>query len=218
MEHLVARKNRSFSLSAWLRREREETAVLLRCIPATAVTLFVVSVVCMNLTCSPTRRWLQTQWLALDGRHTRLLAVLFVHGRHHQALRPPRLQPRGGAGGGGEPAHLPDLLHRQHHPLKRRGLHGPSTASSAARGSSFWAARWPSSPRRRSTTSSTGRLARPSAKTRTAGPPSPRAPISPRSSASSRTTSSFPSSSLCSSRPSSGTASTGRFCSAPCAR
>ena len=54
MEHLVARKNRPFSLSAWLRREREETAVLLRCIPATAVTLFVVSVICMNLLANKT--------------------------------------------------------------------------------------------------------------------------------------------------------------------
>lgn len=65
MEHLVARKNRPFSLSAWLRREREETAVLLRCIPATAVTLFVVSVICMNLLANKTL--VQTEWLALDG-------------------------------------------------------------------------------------------------------------------------------------------------------
>ena len=65
MEHLVARKNRPFSLSAWLRREREETAALLRCIPATAVTLFVVSVICMNLLANKTL--VQTQWLALDG-------------------------------------------------------------------------------------------------------------------------------------------------------
>ena len=65
MEHLVARKNRPFSLSAWLRREREETAALLRCIPATAVTLFVVSVICMNLLANKTL--VQTEWLALDG-------------------------------------------------------------------------------------------------------------------------------------------------------
>lgn len=49
----------------WLRREREETSVLLRCIPATVVSLFVVSVVCMNLLANKTL--LQLEWIALDG-------------------------------------------------------------------------------------------------------------------------------------------------------
>lgn len=49
----------------WLKREREETAVLLRCIPATVVSLFVVSVICMNLLANKTL--VQTKWLALDG-------------------------------------------------------------------------------------------------------------------------------------------------------
>ena len=38
----------------WIMREREETAVLLRCIPAAVVTLFVVSVICMNLLANKT--------------------------------------------------------------------------------------------------------------------------------------------------------------------
>lgn len=50
---------------AWLKREAEETAVLLRCIPATVVSLFVVSVICMNLLANKTL--VQTDWLALDG-------------------------------------------------------------------------------------------------------------------------------------------------------
>lgn len=55
-------KNR---LTAYLRREREETAILLRCIPATVVTLFVVSVISMNLLANKTL--VQTEWIALDG-------------------------------------------------------------------------------------------------------------------------------------------------------
>ena len=48
-----------------LKREIEETAVLLRCIPATVVTLFVVSVICMNLLANKTL--LQLEYIALDG-------------------------------------------------------------------------------------------------------------------------------------------------------
>lgn len=48
-----------------LRREKAETALLLKCIPATVVTLFVVSVVCMNLLANKTL--LQLDWIALDG-------------------------------------------------------------------------------------------------------------------------------------------------------
>ncbi|MBE6949194.1 MAG: VUT family protein [Ruminococcaceae bacterium] len=55
----------SSKLAAWIKREREETAILLRCIPATVVSLFVVSVICMNLLANKTL--LQTEWIALDG-------------------------------------------------------------------------------------------------------------------------------------------------------
>lgn len=49
----------------WLQRERRETEILFRCIPATVVSLFVVSVICMNLLANKTL--VQTPWLALDG-------------------------------------------------------------------------------------------------------------------------------------------------------
>ncbi len=49
----------------WFQREKEETAILLRCIPATVVSLFVVSVICMNLLANKTL--VQTDWIALDG-------------------------------------------------------------------------------------------------------------------------------------------------------
>lgn len=52
-------------LKAWLRCEKEETLLLLRCIPTTVVTLFVVSVICMNLLANKTL--LQLDWIALDG-------------------------------------------------------------------------------------------------------------------------------------------------------
>ena len=52
-------------IRAWMKREREETEILLRCIPATVVTLFVVGVVCMNLLANKTL--VQTDWIALDG-------------------------------------------------------------------------------------------------------------------------------------------------------
>ena len=48
-----------------LKRERQEIHILLRSIPATVVTLFVVSVVCMNLLANKTL--LQLPWIALDG-------------------------------------------------------------------------------------------------------------------------------------------------------
>ncbi len=53
------------TIGAWLKREKEETVILLRCIPATVVALFVVSVICMNLLANKTL--VQTSWLALDG-------------------------------------------------------------------------------------------------------------------------------------------------------
>ncbi len=52
-------------LKNWLKREQRETAILLRSIPATVVSLFVVSVICMNLLANKTL--VQTHWIALDG-------------------------------------------------------------------------------------------------------------------------------------------------------
>lgn len=52
-------------LRSVLRREKQEFEVLLRCIPATVVTLFVVSVICMNLLANKTL--VQLEWIALDG-------------------------------------------------------------------------------------------------------------------------------------------------------
>ncbi len=49
----------------WVKKEREQMAILLRCIPSTVVTLFVVSVICMNLLANKTL--LQLDWIALDG-------------------------------------------------------------------------------------------------------------------------------------------------------
>lgn len=51
--------------SAVLRREAEEFKLLMRAIPAAVVTLFVVSVICMNLLANKTL--LQLDWIALDG-------------------------------------------------------------------------------------------------------------------------------------------------------
>lgn len=53
------------SYKYWINKERKETAVLLRCIPSTVVSLFVVSVICMNLLANKTL--VQTEWIALDG-------------------------------------------------------------------------------------------------------------------------------------------------------
>ncbi len=53
------------TFSQFIRRERKETALLLKSIPATVVSLFVVSVICMNLLANKTL--VQTSWIALDG-------------------------------------------------------------------------------------------------------------------------------------------------------
>jgi len=53
------------SIYSWVKRERKETEILLRCIPSTVVSLFVVSVICMNLLANKTLY--QTNWIALDG-------------------------------------------------------------------------------------------------------------------------------------------------------
>ena len=52
-------------IRAWMIKEREQTEILLRSIPATVMTLFVVSVICMNLLANKTL--LQLDWIALDG-------------------------------------------------------------------------------------------------------------------------------------------------------
>ena len=53
------------SLREWIRKEEIETTILLRSIPSTVVSLFVVSVICMNLLANKTL--VQTYWIALDG-------------------------------------------------------------------------------------------------------------------------------------------------------
>lgn len=55
----------TFSFVSWIMRERQETEILFRCIPSAVVSLFVVSIVCMNLLANKTL--LQTDWIALDG-------------------------------------------------------------------------------------------------------------------------------------------------------
>ncbi len=52
-------------LKNWVRGECEETSILLRSIPSTVVSLFVVSVICMNLLANKTL--VQTHFIALDG-------------------------------------------------------------------------------------------------------------------------------------------------------
>lgn len=49
----------------WFRKEKNKSSILLRSIPAAVVTLFVVSVICMNLLANKTL--LQLDWIALDG-------------------------------------------------------------------------------------------------------------------------------------------------------
>ena len=61
----VQPQNGFTSFGIWGGKEKEETAILLRSIPATVVSLFVVSVICMNLLANKTL--LQTDWIALDG-------------------------------------------------------------------------------------------------------------------------------------------------------
>ena len=48
-----------------LKKEFEKTRVLLRCIPQSVLTLFIVSVICMNLLANKTL--VQLDWIALDG-------------------------------------------------------------------------------------------------------------------------------------------------------
>lgn len=53
------------NLKTRLKNEMYRSSVLLRSIPATVMTLFVVSVICMNLLANKTL--LQLEWIALDG-------------------------------------------------------------------------------------------------------------------------------------------------------
>lgn len=57
--------SQKISITRWIRKEKEDTIILLRNIPATVVSLFVVSVICMNLLANKTL--FQTSWIALDG-------------------------------------------------------------------------------------------------------------------------------------------------------
>ncbi len=59
------KKSRTSSFVSWILRERKETEILFRSIPSIVVSLFVVSVICMNLLANKTL--LQTEWIALDG-------------------------------------------------------------------------------------------------------------------------------------------------------
>ncbi|MBQ8248398.1 MAG: queuosine precursor transporter [Clostridia bacterium] len=52
-------------IKTWLKKEKKRMSVLLRNIPATVMTLFVISVVSMNLLANKTL--LQLDWIALDG-------------------------------------------------------------------------------------------------------------------------------------------------------
>lgn len=56
---------RSSSFGSWIILDKKQSAILLRCIPATVVSLFVVSVICMNLLANKTLY--QSYWIALDG-------------------------------------------------------------------------------------------------------------------------------------------------------
>ena len=53
------------NIKALLSEERKKMSILQRSIPATVVTLFVVSVVCMNLLANKTL--IQLDWIAIDG-------------------------------------------------------------------------------------------------------------------------------------------------------
>ena len=52
-------------IKKWLKREIKQNEILFRSIPSTVTTLFVVSVVCMNLLANKTL--VQLDWIALDG-------------------------------------------------------------------------------------------------------------------------------------------------------
>lgn len=59
------KQKRRIEMCEKIKKEIHEFKILLRSIPATVVTLFVVSVICMNLLANKTL--LQLDWIALDG-------------------------------------------------------------------------------------------------------------------------------------------------------
>ena len=59
------KRNKLLSIKERIHNERNDTRILLRSIPSTVVSLFVVSVICMNLLANKTL--LQTRFIALDG-------------------------------------------------------------------------------------------------------------------------------------------------------
>ena len=61
----MTKKNLVCKMGAWFKREKNETVILLRSIPSTVVSLFVVSVICMNLLARKTL--VMTDWIALDA-------------------------------------------------------------------------------------------------------------------------------------------------------
>ncbi|MBQ4061430.1 MAG: VUT family protein [Christensenellaceae bacterium] len=61
----MTKKNLTCKAGAWFKREKNETVILLRSIPSTVVSLFVVSVICMNLLARKTL--VMTDWIALDA-------------------------------------------------------------------------------------------------------------------------------------------------------
>ena len=52
-------------IKSYILNEQKQTAILFRCIPAPIVSLFVVSVICMNLLANKTL--IQCDWIALDA-------------------------------------------------------------------------------------------------------------------------------------------------------
>lgn len=52
-------------ITNWLKKERAEARILIKNIPSIVVSLFVVSIICMNLLANKTL--LQLDWIALDG-------------------------------------------------------------------------------------------------------------------------------------------------------
>ena len=52
-------------LKNWILTEKKKSEILLRSIPSTVMTLFVVSVICMNLLANKTL--VQLDWIAIDG-------------------------------------------------------------------------------------------------------------------------------------------------------
>lgn len=106
----------------WFRRERAEMRLLMRSVPATVVTLFVVSVVCMNLLANKTL--VQLDWIALDGGILISWLSFMCMDIITKHFGPARVEPRVRARGDDQSAHLPDLLCGERHSLERGRLHG----------------------------------------------------------------------------------------------